>query len=101
MGNPFLSDDAVGIRLARELGRHLADHPHLDVVEECPVGGLDLLDVVKGYDQVIVLDSLRTEGGTAGDSHHFTADALRGTIHLEGIHDVNFATALELGRRRG
>ncbi len=101
MGNPYLSDDAVGVRLARELSPHLAGHPDLDVVEECSVGGLDLLDVVEGYERVIVLDSLRTAGGTAGYWHHFTADALRGTVHLAGIHDANFATVLELGRQLG
>ncbi len=101
MGNPFLSDDAVGVRLARALAPHLAGHPGLDVVEECSVGGLDLLDVLRGYERVILLDSLRTAGGVAGDWHHFTADVLQGTVHLAGIHDVNFATSLELGRRLG
>jgi hydrogenase maturation protease len=101
MGNPFLSDDAVGVRLARALAPHLAGRPGLDVVEECSVGGLDLLDVLSGYQRVIVLDSLRTAGGKAGDWHHFTANALRGTVHLAGIHDVNLATVLELGRRLG
>jgi len=101
MGNPILSDDAVGVRLARDIGRELAGTPGLAVLEECSVGGLNIVEVVEGYDRLIVLDSIRTTGGTPGDWHRFTAKALRDTMNINNIHDVNFATALELGRRMG
>jgi hydrogenase maturation protease len=101
MGNPFLSDDAVGVRLARELKPQLTAYPNLEIVEECSVGGLNLLDVLRGYGRVVVLDSLQTVGGVAGAWHYFDAGALRETAHLTSLHDANFATALELGRRLG
>ncbi|HVO13481.1 MAG TPA: hydrogenase maturation protease [Vicinamibacteria bacterium] len=101
LGNPYLSDDAVGLRLAAALRGPLAVYPDLDVVEDCSVGGLDLLDVLCGYQRVIVLDSLRARDGVPGDWHHFTAEALRETAHLAGVHDANFATVLALGRRLG
>jgi hydrogenase maturation protease len=98
MGNPILCDDAVGIRLAQDFKARLSHIANLDILEECSVGGLNLLDVFSGYDRVIVLDSLRTVDGIPGAWYHFTAQALRETIHLTNIHDANFATALELGR---
>jgi hydrogenase maturation protease len=101
MGNPILSDDAVGVRLAGDLARALPAVPGLDVVEECSVGGLNLLEVLEGYEQLIVLDAVKTEGGLPGDWYRFTLDTLQGTLHLTNIHDVNFATALELGQRLG
>lgn len=101
MGNPILTDDAIGVRLARTLAPCLADHPDLDIVEECSVGGLELIDVFRGYERAFVLDSLRTVGGTPGHWHTFDAAALRDTVHLTNVHDANFATALELGRRLG
>ena len=101
MGNPILSDDAVGVRLARDIGGKLAGTPGLSIMEECSVGGLNIIEVVEGYDSLIILDSIRTTGGTPGDWHRFTAEALRDTMNLNNIHDVNFATALELGRRMG
>jgi len=101
MGNPILSDDAVGVRLARDIGRRLSGTRGLSVVEECSVGGLNILEIVDGFDRLIVLDSIRTTGGAPGDWHRFTSEALRDTMHLNNIHDVNFATALELGRRMG
>ena len=68
---------------------------------ECSVGGLNLLDVLSGYERVIVFDSIRTADGVPGDWYRFTAAHLRDTLHLRNVHDVNFATALELGRRTG
>jgi len=101
MGNPILSDDAIGVRLAAELGRRLPPRPDLDVREECSVGGLNLLDVLTGYQRVIVLDAVKTAAGVPGDVYRFSAGDLGDTLHLTNIHDVNLATALELGHRLG
>ena len=101
MGNPILSDDAVGIRLARDIGGKLAGVPGLFVMEECSTGGLNIIEILEGYDRAIILDSIRTAGSIPGDWHRFTSAALRETMNLSNIHDVNFATAIELGRRLG
>lgn len=101
MGNPILTDDAVGIRLARRIGARLGPVPGLTVVEECCTGGLELLDVVEGFDRLIVVDSIKTEGGRPGDWYRFGGAALRETMHLDNVHDANFATAMELGRVMG
>jgi hydrogenase maturation protease len=101
MGNPILTDDAVGIRLARDLRVRLGARRGLDVIEECCVGGLNLLDLVTGYDRLIVLDSIKTADGTPGTWYRFDAGSLRETMNLTNVHDTNFATALELGRQMG
>jgi hydrogenase maturation protease len=101
MGNPILTDDAVGIRAARSIAERLGPMPGLTVLEECCTGGLELLDVVEGFDRLVVLDSIMTEGGRPGDWYRFDGTALRETMHLDNVHDANFATAMELGRRMG
>lgn len=101
MGNPILSDDAIGIRLAQGLGPRLTTAAGLEILEECCTGGLELLDVVAGFDRLIVLDSIKTEGGRAGAWYRLDGADLRETMHLNNVHDANFATALELGRRMG
>lgn len=101
MGNPILSDDAVGLRLAADLGRRLGGVPDLTVEPDCSVGGLDLLQVLAGHERVVVLDSIKTAGGVPGQWYAFDANALRDTLHLTNVHDANFATTLELGRRLG
>jgi hydrogenase maturation protease len=101
MGNPILCDDAVGVRLAADLGQRLGPRPGVDVVPECSVGGLNILEVLGGYDRVIVLDAVCVVDPTPGRWHRFDSTALRETLHLGSVHDANFATALELGRRLG
>ncbi len=101
MGNPLLTDDAIGVRLARAIGPQVRDLPGVDVVEECPAWGLDLLDVVRGYDRVIVLDAIAVADAVPGRWHHVDAEVLADTVHLANVHDVNFATAIALGRRVG
>jgi hydrogenase maturation protease len=101
MGNPILRDDAVGIRLAADIGQRLGKVPGLDVVAGCSAGGLELLPVIQGYARLIVFDSIRTRGGTPGTWYRFTAADLQETMNLTSVHDTNFATALELGRRLG
>ncbi len=101
MGNPILSDDAVGVRLAADFAPRLRDVPDLVVVPECSVGGLALLDVFEGYERAIILDSVQVTPVSPGRWHRFDAGALRESQHLTNVHDANFATALELGRRLG
>jgi len=101
MGNPILCDDAIGIRLAQAIGERLGAREGLEVIEECSVGGLNLVELVSGYDRLIVLDSIKTEGGVPGTWYRFDATSLRETMNLRNVHDTNFATALELGRQVG
>ena len=101
MGNPILRDDAVGIRLANYLGKRLAHLPGLSVIEECSVGGLNILDVVEGYERLIILDSIKTGKAKPGYWYQFTGESLRETMHLDSVHDTNLATALALGRKLG
>lgn len=99
MGNPILCDDAIGIRLVSHLKKRLQNFSDLDIVEDCSLGGFNLLEVIDGYSRLIVIDSIRTIGAIPGEWYYFTAERLRETMNLNCVHDANFATALEFGRR--
>ncbi len=101
MGNPILCDDSVGIRLVQDFKEKLGNIPGLDILEECSVGGLNLLDLLVGYERAIIVDSIKTQGGKPGDWYYFTAERLRETMNLTNVHDANFFTSLELGSRLG
>jgi hydrogenase maturation protease len=113
MGNPILRDDAVGIRLARDVRAQFEKAsagiaeagpdsvPTADFIEDCSVGGLNLLDLVIGYDRLVVFDSIRTPGETPGTWRAMTGATFRETMNLGCVHDANFTTALELGRHMG
>ena len=48
-----------------------------------------------------MVDSIKTRGGRPGDWYRFDGATLRDTMNLSNVHDANFATAMELGRRMG
>ncbi len=99
LGNPILKDDAVGLRVVRALGERMT--PDKIDVQESSFANIDLLDFVGAYDRLIIIDSIKTEGGKPGDLYRLNLDDFRSTLHLGCPHDINLATALELGKRLG
>jgi len=99
LGNPILSDDGVGIRVAQELRSNLEYEG--TAVMEASVAGLDLLDLLTSYDKAIIIDAIQTREGRPGQVYRLKVEDFMATQHASLLHDVNFATALELGRRLG
>ncbi len=99
LGNPFLSDDSVGLHVARALESRF-NQPEITVTETS-MAGLSLLDLLTGYDRVIIIDAIQTREGKVGQVYRLEPEALDATRHASTPHDVNFATALELGNRLG
>lgn len=99
MGNPILSDDGVGFRIVEELENRYDEQQVTVMVSD--LAGLSLLDVIVGYDKVIIIDSIQTREGKVGQVYRLDAEDLATTRHSASPHDVNLATALELGKRLG
>jgi len=99
VGNPILGDDGVGVWVVRALEGRL--DPKEATIMETSVAGLGLLDLLAGYDRAIIVDAIQTVGGKAGQIYRLASDAFDATRHAASPHDVNFATALELGSRLG
>jgi hydrogenase maturation protease len=98
LGNPLVSDDSAGLRVAAELKTRLADRPEIEVGEDY-WGGLRLMERLAGYDRAVVIDAICT-GAPPGTIHHLAPDALP-TQRSASAHDVNLPTALALGRQAG
>jgi hydrogenase maturation protease len=99
LGNPILCDDGVGNAVARELEKQL--DPAVATVAEASLGGLNLLDLMVGYERVIIIDAIQTEGGKPGQIYRFGPETLKTTRYTASPHDVNLPTALELGKKLG
>lgn len=99
LGNPILTDDGVGIEVVRTL-KPRVDDPQV-TLHESSLGGLNLLDILVGYDRAIIVDAIQTRGGTVGGVYHLGADDFEPCLHVSCAHDIDFATALELGRKIG
>ena len=99
LGNPILCDDGVGIRVARELEGKV-NAANVDILETS-LSGLRLLDLLSGYDRAIIIDAIETGRGTAGEIYRLAPDEIEAARHLSSVHDVDFATALDFGRKTG
>jgi hydrogenase maturation protease len=97
LGNPILSDDGVGCRVAMAL-KDLISTPDIDIME-ASIAGLDFLDMLTGYDRIIIIDAIQTDKSTPGQIYRLGPEILASTRHAGTPHDVNLATALELGKR--
>ena len=100
LGNDILCDDGVGLYVVRELKNTLSNHKDI-AVAEASLAGLGLLDSLAGYDKAIVIDAIQTRDGKTGQVYRLNSNDLAITRHTASTHNVNFASALELGRKLG
>jgi len=99
LGNPLRCDDGVGNKVAQVLGKEV-DDSEITVMETNAVG-LGLLDLLKGYQRAIIIDAIQTREGKPGQVHRLSLQDL-GTLHYPSTtHDVDLATAVELGTKLG
>lgn len=89
VGNDILSDDAVGLVAAREIKDRM---PHAADVMETNGLGLDLLDIMEGYEYALLLDSAMTGGHEPGTLMEFTQKDfslnLFSSPHYAGLPEV-------------
>lgn len=103
LGNPILSDDGVGVRVAEAVRAQLPPDSPVEVSEAC-VGGLRLMERVVGYERVILIDAFYPGRGEPGRVQRLTLtelEALSPTQHSASAHDTSLITALDLGHRMG
>lgn len=106
LGNPILTDDGVGVKVAYEVERALGPNlPENLTITEASVGGIRLMELLVGYEHVILIDALLTKpGGNPGEIYQMSLDDLRDispTQHSTSAHDTSLVTALEVGRQMG
>jgi hydrogenase maturation protease len=105
LGNPILTDDGVGVLVAHAVEQDIAaGHAGNVEVVEASVGGLRLMEMMAGYDRVILVDALFGDGSPPGTVQRLALKdlaAMTPTQHLASAHDATLETALEAGRRMG
>jgi hydrogenase maturation protease len=104
LGNPILTDDGVGIHVVRAVqSRYASLRPGQRAAEfaEGSVGGLRLLDLLAGYERVILIDAIQTAGGVPGAISCLSPRDVQSSLHAGSTHDFSFQEALAWGREIG
>ncbi len=98
LGNPLLTDDAVGIRVAKSLD----SESWTDVdIEEASVGGMELVEMMLGYERVIIVDSIITGKKEVGTIRRITPEDFKETRNVSNLHNVGFLQALKIWSETG
>ncbi len=98
LGNPLLTDDAIGIKAARKLAEDKWDD--IDI-EEASVGGMELVEMMLGYDRAIIIDSIVTGKNEVGTIRRITPDDFEESRNVSNLHNVGFKQALRLWSNAG
>jgi hydrogenase maturation protease len=95
VGNPVLTDDAVGLRVAHLIK---ASKPELTVIETVEAG-LTLLELITGYERVIIIDSVKTGLSQLGTLHVLTLDQIDPSWNFCSTHGIDIRMAFKLAHK--
>ncbi len=108
LGNPILTDDGVGVKVAYQVEAALTEAQRENItVTEASVGGLRLMELMVGYDRVIIIDAIIHPNGSGhepGTIFRMSKQDLKDispTQHSASAHDTTLNTALDMADRMG
>ena len=107
IGNPYISDDGVGIYVVRELRKRIQDS-RIEYREEVS-GGLDILHRLRKYDEAVLIDAAKTGSIPAGQLltiplFNFSSPHLSRNSSLSqplSLHTLGITASISLGSMLG
>ncbi|MDJ0796059.1 MAG: hydrogenase maturation protease [Calothrix sp. MO_167.B12] len=99
-GNLNRSDDAVGVIVAQQLQKYLAQKPHPHVrVYDCGTAGMEVMFQARGSTKLIIVDASVT-GSDAGAIFKVPGEELEALPEPSyNLHDFRWDNALAAGRQ--
>ncbi len=97
IGNEILTDDGIGPKLVWEL-KQMLTLPDV-VYRTASLGGLEIIELIRDYRYVIIIDAIRTKDGIPGTVYRLTPEHFRETLHVSNFHDISFLPALKLAKK--
>ncbi len=96
LGNPVVSDDAVGLCVAAEVERLLKESPLAGAkVLTSTRGGFELIYLLTGFTHALIIDCLDVPKPCPGQVRCLDLSRLSGSARLIGGHDLSLTDALE------
>ena len=95
-GSDALSDDGLPVRLVHDL--KVMESQQRFIFETSAVGGLELLELLKGCNKAILIDTQLTGRRKPGEISIFTPENFEETFHLSSQHDLSFHDTMRLAK---
>ena len=97
IGNEILTDDGIGPKLVKKLA---AEYQGKETkFETAALGGMELIEIIREFEQVIIIDAIKTGNGIPGTVYHLTTQNFKETLHVSNFHDISFLNSLELAKK--
>lgn len=96
IGNPILTDDAIGIIVAREIEK--MGLPGVNV-KEASASGIEVMEMMTDYDKVVIVDAIMLPDREPGEIMQLSEESFTDSVHGSSPHGVNLSTAIALGRK--
>ncbi|MEO0185846.1 MAG: hydrogenase maturation protease, partial [candidate division WOR-3 bacterium] len=93
IGNELCGNDALGIIIAKRLEK---DFPGYDL-KTGAFTGIDFLEAIEGYDEVVVIDSIFQQDSPVGSVIELKIEEFAGLRGFSYVHSLNLGSAIELG----
>jgi hydrogenase maturation protease len=98
VGNQILGDDGVGIHITDILKERIME-PNI-TIDDAITGGMNLLELILGYDKAIIVDAVKTTEGKNGEVKRIPLEDFS-TMHSCNPHDVSLNEAIEMAKKMG
>jgi hydrogenase maturation protease len=97
IGNPILTDDGVSLMIAHGLKDK---RPDLEIIETMETG-IGILDMIVGYEKLVVIDSIKTGKDRPGSLYRLDKISVGDSLKLSCAHAVDITSAIRMGRMFG
>ena len=98
LGSEILGDDGIGHRIVEKISL-LLNNPGI-LFDTALCGGLDLLNAITGYDNVVLIDAIKGFRHI-GNVESFPLEQFKETLHLSNVHEGTFKELYLLGEMLG
>ncbi|HDR68465.1 MAG TPA: hydrogenase maturation protease, partial [Bacteroidaceae bacterium] len=107
LGNDLYGDDGIGIKIIQALKKEVEDTPNRNShlfqnvdLEACSLTGISLLEIISGYDNLIIVDTIKRENPETGKFYILDGSDLR---HIPGPspHYVSIPQSIDIGKQIG
>jgi hydrogenase maturation protease len=95
VGNPILGDDGVGIHVAKQVKQQL-QNPNV-TIDEAHTGGMNLLDLILGFDRAILVDAVKINNAQPGEVRRLYPSDLS-SVHSSNPHGASLLEVLKLAK---
>ena len=99
LGNPIVGDDAIGIRVVESIKDNFPTLDKTDILADVSIAGINLVELFRGYDRVILVDSIQTGQYSKGTVVNLNKEDFSLASHTSGYHNMDIFTALEFSSR--